>query len=129
MRRAAALVITPVLAVLAIAGCSSSSSSSAKPAAPADTYKSVTGTGAKLNQAPQVTIPKETGTGDLLTKTLIQGSGATFTSESTEAVLGNYIAYDWSGKTSKELGTTYGSGSQAGVTGSLAHRPQCARVP
>jgi FKBP-type peptidyl-prolyl cis-trans isomerase len=119
MRRAAALVIAPVIAAIALAGCSSSSSSSAKPAAPADTYTKVTVTGAALNQAPKVTIPKVTGTGNLYTKTLIQGSGATFANESTEAVLGNYVAYDWSGKTSKELGTTFGSGSQSVFTGSL----------
>ena len=119
MRRAAALVITPVLAVLALAGCSSSSSSSAKPAAAPDTYKSVTVTGKLLNSAPKVTIPKVKGSGALLTKTLIQGTGATFTSETSQAVLGNYVAYDWSGATSKELGTTFGSGAQSVFTGSL----------
>lgn len=116
MRRAAALVITPVIAALALAGCSSSSSSSSSAAA--DTYKSVTVTG-KLNQAPKVTIPKVKGTGDLYTKTLIQGTGATFTNEDTQAVLGNYVAYDWSGTTHKELDTSYGSGSQSVFTGSL----------
>jgi len=116
MRRAAALVITPVIAALALAGCSSSSSSSSSAAA--DTYKSVTVTG-KLNQAPKVTIPKVKGTGDLYTKTLIQGTGATFTNEDSQAVLGNYVAYDWSGTTNKELGTSYGSGSQSVFTGSL----------
>ena len=106
MRRAAALAFIPVLAAVAVAGCGSSSSP-AKPAATAapDTYKSVTVTGT-FNKAPQVTIPKETGSGSLYTKTLIQGSGATTTS--TDGVIGNYVAYDWSGKTSKVIATSYG---------------------
>ena len=125
MRRAAALVITPVLAVLAVAGCGSTSSSkaasssSSSAAAAADTYTKVTVAGATLNQAPKVTIPKVNGVGDLYTKTLIQGTGATFTSETSEAVLGNYVVYDWSGATSKELGTSFGSGAQSVFTGTL----------
>ena len=117
MRRAAAFVLAPVIAALALAGCSSSSSSSSSAAASAS-YKSVTVTG-DLNQAPKVTIPKAKGAGELYTKTLIQGSGATFTNASTQAVLGNYVVYDWSGATSKELGTSYGSGSQSVFTGGL----------
>jgi FKBP-type peptidyl-prolyl cis-trans isomerase len=118
MRRAAALVITPLLAVLAVAGCSSSSSSSAKPAASAaaDTYTSVTVTGA-FGKAPKVTIPKETGTGNLLTKTLIQGSGAKLTT--SDGMIGNYVAYDWSGKTSKLLGSSYTTGSPSLFVGEL----------
>jgi FKBP-type peptidyl-prolyl cis-trans isomerase len=117
MRRAAALVITPVLAVLAVAGCSSaSSSSSSAPAAASDSYKSVTVTGA-FGKAPKVTIPKETGTGALLTKTLIAGSGAKLTT--ADGMVGNYVAYDWSGKTSKLLGSSYTSGSPSLFVGSL----------
>ena len=117
MRRAAALVLAPVIAALALAGCGSSSSSSSSAAASAS-YNSVTVTG-DFNQAPKVTIPKAKGTGDLYTKTLIQGSGATFTNTGTQAVLGNYALYDWSGATSKELGTSFGSGSQSVFTGDL----------
>ena len=117
MRRAAALVLAPVIAALALAGCSSSSSSSSSAAASAS-YNSVTVTG-DLNQAPKVTIPKAKGTGGLYTKTLIQGSGATFTSADTQAVLGNYALYDWSGATSKELSSSFGSGSQSVFTGDL----------
>jgi FKBP-type peptidyl-prolyl cis-trans isomerase len=105
MRRAAALAFIPLLAALAVAGCGSSSSS--KPAAAADTYKSVTVTGA-FGKAPTVTIPKETGSGALYTKTLVQGTGATLTS--TEGLIGSYVAYDWSGKTSKLLGSSYSQG-------------------
>ena len=105
MRRAAALAFIPVAVAVAIAGCSSSSSS--KPAAAADTYQSVKVTGS-FGKAPAVTIPKEKGTGALYTKTLIQGNGAKITS--TDGVVGNYVAYDWSGKTSKLLGSTYTQG-------------------
>jgi len=122
MRRAAALVIPPVLAVLALAGCgsssspSASSSSSASAAAAADTYKSVTVTGA-FGKAPKVTIPKVTGTGDLLAKTLIQGAGAKLTT--ADGLVGNYVAYDWSGKTSKLLGSSYTQGSPSLFVGQL----------
>jgi len=108
MRRAAALAFMPLLAIVAVAGCSSSSSSKPAAAAPADTYKSVAVSGA-FNKTPTVTIPKETGTGSLYTKTLIQGAGAELTS--TEGVSGNYVAYDWSGKTSRLLGSSYTAGS------------------
>ena len=119
MRRAAALVIPAVLAVLAVAGCGSSSSpsshASTTPAA-TDTYKSVTVTGA-FGKAPKVSIPKVTGTGDLLAKTLIQGSGAKLTT--ADGLVGNYVAYDWSGKTSKLLGSSYTSGSPSLFVGQL----------
>jgi FKBP-type peptidyl-prolyl cis-trans isomerase len=115
MRRAAALVITALLAVLALAACGSSSSSSS---AAADTYTKVTVTG-DFNKAPKVTIPKETGSGSLYTKTLIQGTGTTFSSTSTQALIGNYIAYDWSGTTSKELGSSYTVGTPSVFAGNL----------
>ena len=122
MRRAAALVFTPVLAVLAVAGCGSSSgttsasSSSSASAAATDTYQAVTVTGA-FGKAPKVTIPKETGTGNLLAKTLIQGSGAKLTT--ADGLVGNYVAYDWSGKTSKLLGSSYTSGTPSLFDGQL----------
>jgi FKBP-type peptidyl-prolyl cis-trans isomerase len=105
MRRAAALAFIPLLAAVAVAGCGSSSSSTSAAAASTNTYKSVTVSGA-FNKSPKVTIPKETGTGSLYTKTLIQGSGATTTA--ADGVIGNYVAYDWSGKTSKVIATSYG---------------------
>jgi FKBP-type peptidyl-prolyl cis-trans isomerase len=125
MRRAAALVITPLLATLAVAGCSSSSSTSASSkasgsssasAAATNAYQAVTVTGA-FGKAPKVTIPKETGTGALLAKTLIQGAGAKLTT--ADGLVGNYVAYDWSGKTSKLLGSSYTSGSPSLFVGQL----------
>jgi peptidylprolyl isomerase len=64
-----------------------------------------------------VTIPKVKGTGSLLTKTLIQGAGAKLTS--TDGMIGNYVAYDWSGKTSKLLGSSYSQGAPSIFVGSL----------
>jgi FKBP-type peptidyl-prolyl cis-trans isomerase len=108
MRRVAAFVIAPLLATVVLAG----SSSAASP----DTYKSVTVTGT-FNTAPKVTIPKVTGTGALYTKTLIQGTGATLTA--ADGLVGNYIAYVWSGKTSKELGSSYTTGKPSLFSGQL----------
>ena len=116
MRRAAALAVFPLLAAVAVAGCGSSSSSSSAAAAASDSYKSVTVTGT-FNKAPKVTIPKETGSGALYTKTVIQGTGATLTA--SEGMIGNYVAYDWSGKTSKLLGSSYTQGAPSIFVGSL----------
>jgi FKBP-type peptidyl-prolyl cis-trans isomerase len=116
MRRAAALVTTALLAVPALAACGSSSSSSS--AAPTANYKQVKVTG-DFDKSPTVTIPKETGSGTLYIKTLIQGTGSTFSSSTTEAVIANYVAYDWSGKTSKELGSSFTVGTPSIFTGNL----------
>ena len=125
-RRVAALAITSLLAVGVIAGCGSSSSSSAaagskasasSPASSgADTYTSVTATGA-FGKAPTVTIPAAAGSGALYTKTLIQGTGPALTS--SQSLLGNFVLYDWSGKTHKLLGSTYSDGVPTLFTGSL----------
>jgi peptidylprolyl isomerase len=116
MHRAAALAVIPLLAAIAVAGCGSSSSSSSAAAAASDSYKSVTVTGT-FNKAPKVTIPKETGTGPLLTKTVIQGTGAKLTS--SDGMIGNYVAYVLSGKTSKQLGSSYSQGTPSLFVGSL----------
>jgi FKBP-type peptidyl-prolyl cis-trans isomerase len=122
MRRAAAFVITPVLAALALAGCSSSSSSTASSSssssssAASASYKAVTVTG-DFGKAPKVTIPKAKGSGDLYTKTLIQGNGTTFTS--SQGLVGNYVAYDWTGTTSKLLGSSFTTGTPSLFVGSL----------
>jgi FKBP-type peptidyl-prolyl cis-trans isomerase len=118
MRRAAALIITPLLAAAAIAGCGSSSSTSSSSAssAAADTYTSVKATGS-FGKAPTVTIPAATGTGALYTKTLIQGTGAALTTK--DSLLGNFVMYDWSGKTHKLIGSTYSQGVPTLFAGSL----------
>ena len=125
-RRVAALAITSLLAAGVIAGCGSSSSSSAaagskasassSASSAADTYTSVTATGA-FGKAPTVTIPAAAGSGALYTKTLIQGTGPALTS--SQSLLGNFVLYDWSGKTHKLLGSTYSDGVPTLFTGSL----------
>jgi peptidylprolyl isomerase len=117
MRRAAALAFIPLLAAgVVLAGCGSSSSSKPAAAASSDTYQSVTVSGA-FNKSPTVTIPKVTGTGPLYTKTVIQGTGTALAS--TDGMIGNYVAYDWSGKTSKLLGSSYTQGAPSIFVGSL----------
>ena len=126
-RRVAALAITSLLAVGVIAGCGSSTSSksaaassSASASSPAgagvDTYTSVTATGA-FGTAPTVTIPAKTGSGALYTKTLIKGSGAKLST--SDSLLGNFVMYDWSGKTHKLIGSTYSDKVPTLFTGSL----------
>ena len=68
-----------------------------------------------------MTIPKAKGTGPLYTKTVIQGAGAKLTT--AESLVGNYVAYDWSGKTHKLLGSSYQSGSPVAVRRAAAARP------
>ncbi len=125
-RRVAALAITSLLAVGVIAGCGSSSSSSAAAGSKAsssssassagDTYTSVTATGS-FGKAPTVTIPAKTGSGALYTKTVIQGTGAKLTT--TQSLLGDFVLYDWSGKTHKLIGSTYTQGVPTLFTGTL----------
>lgn len=127
-RRAAALVITPLLAALALAGCGSSSSSSKSAAASSSatasvsasagpgSSTSVTATGT-FGKAPTVTIPAATASSALYTKTVIQGSGATLTS--AQSLLGNFVMYDWSGKTHKLIGSTYTQGTPTLFAGTL----------
>jgi len=123
-RRVAALAITSLLAAAITAGCGSSASSSgaasssasSSASAAADTYTSVTATGA-FGKAPTVSIPAKTGSGALYTKTLIQGTGPALTS--SESLLGNFVLYDWSGKTHKLIGSTYSDGVPTLFTGSL----------
>ena len=105
MRRAAALLVFPLLAAAAAAGCGSSSSSSS---AQGTSNSAVTVTG-KFGAAPKVTIPAEKAGGTLYIKTLIQGTGSPLTTAQT--LKGNFALYDWSGTTHKLLGSTYTTGS------------------
>jgi FKBP-type peptidyl-prolyl cis-trans isomerase len=108
MRRIAALLSVPLLAVLALAGCGSSTSSSSSPSV------SVKG---HFGTVPTVTIPKETAAKTLVTKTLVKGSGPALTK--TDAFVGNYAVYIWSGKTSKLAESTFTSKSPQLFAGTL----------
>jgi FKBP-type peptidyl-prolyl cis-trans isomerase len=113
MRRASALLVLPLLAVVALAGCGSSSPSPS--ASSANASAAVTATGA-FGKAPTVTIPAQKASSSLTVKTLIHGSGAALTT--SDAFVGNYVAYVWSGKTHKLATSTY-TGSPALFSGKL----------
>ena len=102
MRRIAVLTALPLLAVGVLAGCGGSSNSSSS--APAVT---VSGT---FGKAPAVSIPAQKAAGKLTVKTLVQGSGHAFAH--TDAFVGNYAIYLWSGTSHKLLQSTFKSGGK-----------------
>ncbi|HEY6785923.1 MAG TPA: FKBP-type peptidyl-prolyl cis-trans isomerase [Trebonia sp.] len=120
MRRASALVVIPLLAVAAVAGFASSSSAS--------TSSSLTSSSSIANQSvkvsgafgvsPKVTFPKGEAPGsNLYTKTVIKGTGPKLTS--ADSLVGNFVLYDWRGKTARLLGSTFSSDGPALFSGQL----------
>ncbi len=107
MRRIAALLSVPLLAVLALAGCGSSTSSSS----PGVSVKG------QFGSNPTVSIPKQTAGKALAVKTLVKGTGPALTK--SDAFVGNYAVYIWSGKTSKLAESTFASKSPALFSGQL----------
>jgi FKBP-type peptidyl-prolyl cis-trans isomerase len=110
MRRFLAIIALPLLACLVISGCGSSKPS-ASPTASATTNSNaaVTVTGA-FGTTPKVNIPKLKATNKLTVKTIIKGTGATFTTN--DALAANYAVYLWDGTTSSQRGSTFGSTPQ-----------------
>jgi FKBP-type peptidyl-prolyl cis-trans isomerase len=100
MRRIAAALFVPLIATAALAGCGSSSA----PTPAASPNASVTATGT-FGQAPAVKIPARKAGGNLYVKTEVQGSGTPLAT--TNAFLGNYVVYIWSGATHKLALSTY----------------------
>lgn len=101
MRRIIVLIASLLLAGLALAACGSSASSSP----PATTAKvTVSGT---FDKSPQVKIPDQKADGRLDVQTVIHGHGPALSS--TDALVGNYSVYIWSGTTHKLAGSTYTS--------------------
>jgi FKBP-type peptidyl-prolyl cis-trans isomerase len=98
MRRTAAALLLPLIAAVALVGCGSSSSPPASP------NSSVTATGT-FGKAPSVKIPSTKAGSNLYVKTEIKGSGSTLAK--TDAFLGNYVVYIWSGATHKLVLSTY----------------------
>jgi FKBP-type peptidyl-prolyl cis-trans isomerase len=96
MRRIAVLLSAPLLAVapLALAACGSSGSSTPT--------VSVSG---HFGTNPKITIPDQSASSNLTVKTLIQGSGPVL--NKTDAFVGNYAVYIWSGKTHKLAQSTF----------------------
>src|SRR5215471_17994569 len=100
MRRITVLIAPLLMATLALAGCGSSSSSSSA----ASAKVTVTGT---FDKTPLVKIPAQKADGRLDVQTLIHGTGPALSS--TDALVGNYSVYIWSGTTHKLAGSTYTS--------------------
>ncbi|HEY2127948.1 MAG TPA: FKBP-type peptidyl-prolyl cis-trans isomerase [Streptosporangiaceae bacterium] len=96
MRRIAVLLSAPLLAVapLALAACGSSGSSTPT--------VSVSG---HFGTNPKITIPDQSASSNLTVKTLIQGSGPVL--NKSDAFVGNYAVYIWSGKTHKLAQSTF----------------------
>ena len=90
----------PLIATAALAGCGSSSAASPPPSP----NSSVTATGT-FGHAPSVKIPAKKAGGNLYIRTEVQGSGTALAS--TDAFLGNYVVYIWSGSTHKLALSTY----------------------
>jgi FKBP-type peptidyl-prolyl cis-trans isomerase len=97
MRRTAAALLLPLIAALALVGCGSSS-----PPPSSNTLVSATGTFGKV---PTVSIPAKKAGSKLYFKTEIQGRGPAL--KKTDAFLGNYVVYIWSGTTHKLALSTY----------------------
>jgi FKBP-type peptidyl-prolyl cis-trans isomerase len=97
MRRIAVLLAPLMLATLALTGCGGSSPS-------ANSTVTVKGS---FDKEPTVTIPAAKAPATLDVKTLYHGSGPTITT--TDAIVGNYVVYIWSGTTHKLAQSTYTS--------------------
>src|ERR1700727_1601103 len=89
MRRIAVLLSVPLLATLALAGCGSATTASS----PSVSVKG------QFGSDPTVSIPSQTAGKTLAVKTLIKGNGPALTK--TDAFVGNYAVYIWSGTTHK----------------------------
>ena len=101
MRRIAVLTALPLLAVGVLAGCGGSSNSSSSAAA-----VTVSGT---FGNAPNVKIPAAKAGSKLDVQTLVHGSGQALAK--TDAFVGNYAIYLWSGTSHKLLQSTFKAGA------------------
>jgi FKBP-type peptidyl-prolyl cis-trans isomerase len=102
MRRIAVLSALPLLAAVALAGCGGSSSNS-----PAASAVSVSGS---FGKAPEVNIPAQKADAKLTVKTLVHGTGQAL--GRTDAFVGNYAIYLWSGSSHKLLQSTFKAGGK-----------------
>jgi FKBP-type peptidyl-prolyl cis-trans isomerase len=112
------LTLIALPALLAVSACTSSSggSSSSTTALPTANASQAAALGADgdvavsgaFDKQPTVSIPSATASSNLAAKTLIEGTGPTFNSNSV--AIADYTTYLWDGKTNKMVGTTYASG-------------------
>ena len=105
MRRTAAALSFPLLAIMLLAGCGSSSSS-APAASNANGSVAVSGT---FGTVPTVKIPPAAANSKLAIKTVIKGNGPVL--GQTDSFVGNYAVYIWRGTTNKLALSTFKSGS------------------
>jgi peptidylprolyl isomerase len=104
MRRIAAALSVPLLAVMVLAGCGSSSS----PSTASNPNGSVAVTGA-FGTTPTVKIPASKASGALDIKTVIKGKGNVLAAG--DSFVGNYAVYIWSGTKNKLALSTFSTGS------------------
>jgi FKBP-type peptidyl-prolyl cis-trans isomerase len=105
MRRIAVLLSVPLLATVALTGCGTSTSSPTV---------SVSG---QFGKDPKITIPSQSASSNLTVKTLVNGQGPALVK--TDAFVGNYAVYIWSGKTHKLAQSTFQTKSPALFSGTL----------
>ncbi len=112
MRRIAASISVPplaaALAVAALAGCGSAAGTSAS--------RNVSVSGG-FGTAPQVSIPAEKAGSQLAVKTVVKGSGPALTK--SDAFLGNYAVYIWSGTKHKLAASTFATKTPTLFSGQL----------
>jgi len=102
MRRIAVFTALPLLAAVALAGCGGSSSTPA--ASPAVTVSG------SFGKSPVVDIPAKKANTKLTVKTLVHGSGQAF--GRSDAFVGNYAIYLWSGTSHRLLQSTFKPGGK-----------------
>ncbi len=105
MRRIAAALSFPLLAVIVLAGCGSSSPSNPAGSSP---NGSVAVSGA-FGATPTVKIPASKAGRNLAIKTVIKGNGPAL--GATDSFVGNYAVYIWRGATHKQVQSTFVTGS------------------
>jgi FKBP-type peptidyl-prolyl cis-trans isomerase len=105
MRRIAAALSFPLLAVIVLAGCGSSGSSSSAGSSP---NGSVAVSGA-FGATPTVKIPASKANSKLAIKTIIKGTGPAL--GAADSFVGNYAVYIWRGTTHKQVLSTFSTGS------------------
>ena len=105
MRRTAAALSFPLLAIMLLAGCGSSSPSTT---AASNANGSVAVSGA-FGTAPAVKIPVAKASSKLAIKTVIKGTGPVL--GQTDSFVGNYAVYIWRGTTNKLALSTFSNGS------------------
>jgi peptidylprolyl isomerase len=116
MRRVAVALLAPLAVTgVLLAGCGSSTSTST--VTNANTAVKITGT---VNKAPAVTIPTTKPGSELVTKTLVKGTGPVLST--ADSYLANFAVYIWRGKTHKLLYSSYTSAPEVlpvtmGLTG------------